>query len=61
MSDKLGSGLRGMARVRFWLWNTAGSLAFRLGSAFYSFGLWLCGLAGSLDGRADTVWSRRRR
>lgn len=34
-------------------WNLAGRLAMIAGRALYRVGLWLCGVAGDFDGRAD--------
>lgn len=39
--------------LRFYPWNAAGWLAWYIGHGLYDLGLWLCGLAGSLDGKAD--------
>lgn len=46
------------SRIRFRLWNAAGWLAWWVGVSvtrgpIQRFGLWLCGLAGDFDGRAD--------
>ena len=36
-------------------WNLAGRIAWYSGHALYRAGLWLCGVAGDFDGRADSV------
>lgn len=46
--------------ARFRLWDTAGHVAWYIGSGVIvmgpvnRFGLWLCGLSGSLHGKADS-------
>jgi hypothetical protein len=42
-----------MKRTQFRAWDTAGWCAWHIGSALHDLGLWLCGVAGYLDARAD--------